>query len=264
VRNEKRLAEWYNQQKEHGIPEPKPEPKEAEYEYDDTSYRETIKNIEESIEDSVDQGIKQAMKLKEQLKKKEKEEKEFKPKKNLMWTTEFDEEDEEEEESKVEMKKEKTTKSKESKSKSNSSKNVPNSSTGNETVSSGEEVQSKPNSPNESTNSVESKSQSTTSSNSNELDLNKFSSAEELETLGLETLKKELQNRGLLCGGTLKERASRLFSIKGKSMGSIDPKIYSKPSFNFNKRKPENNDSKQSEKKAEEVMLALISCLLYI
>lgn len=41
-----------------------------------------------------------------------------------------------------------------------------------------------------------------------------FSSAKELEAVGLERLKKELQSKGLICGGTLEERAARLFLLK--------------------------------------------------
>lgn len=32
--------------------------------------------------------------------------------------------------------------------------------------------------------------------------------------MGLERLKKELQSRGLICGGTLEERAERLFLLR--------------------------------------------------
>jgi len=59
-------------------------------------------------------------------------------------------------------------------------------------------------------------------------DLNSYSSAEELESLGLEKLKLELQKLGLLCGGTLKDRAQRLFSIKGKDLKDVDSKLFAK------------------------------------
>ena len=59
-------------------------------------------------------------------------------------------------------------------------------------------------------------------STSNEpIDLNAIQSCEELEQFGLERLKTALQTRGLKCGGTLQQRAVRLFSVKG-----IDPKDY--------------------------------------
>ena len=53
------------------------------------------------------------------------------------------------------------------------------------------------------------------------LDLEKYGSAEELETLGLDRLKGALMAIGVKCGGTLKERAARLFSLKG-----LEPKDF--------------------------------------
>ena len=47
------------------------------------------------------------------------------------------------------------------------------------------------------------------------LDLSAFSSWEELASLGLDRLKSALMALGLKCGGTLEERAQRLFSTKG-------------------------------------------------
>ncbi|KAJ9539275.1 hypothetical protein OSB04_032008 [Centaurea solstitialis] len=43
------------------------------------------------------------------------------------------------------------------------------------------------------------------------LNFDEFNTASEMEVLGMERLKSELQERGLKCGGTLQERASRLF-----------------------------------------------------
>jgi len=47
-----------------------------------------------------------------------------------------------------------------------------------------------------------------------EVDLSKIEAPAELEVLGLETLKAALSLRGLKCGGSLKERAERLFLAK--------------------------------------------------
>ncbi|EGD72174.1 splicing factor 3a [Salpingoeca rosetta] len=47
------------------------------------------------------------------------------------------------------------------------------------------------------------------------LDLSAFSSASELEALGMDRLKSALMAEGLKCGGTLQQRAQRLFSTKG-------------------------------------------------
>ncbi|KAL1006218.1 hypothetical protein UPYG_G00069390 [Umbra pygmaea] len=62
------------------------------------------------------------------------------------------------------------------------------------------------------------------------LDLEVVQSVEELETLGLEKLKEELMMRGMKCGGTLSERATRLFSSKGLSLKNMDPSLLAKPS----------------------------------
>ncbi|KAF5919286.1 splicing regulator SDE2 [Diceros bicornis minor] len=61
------------------------------------------------------------------------------------------------------------------------------------------------------------------------LDLLAFSSVAELELLGLERLKCELMALGLKCGGTLQERAARLFSVRGLAQEQIDPALFAKP-----------------------------------
>lgn len=48
------------------------------------------------------------------------------------------------------------------------------------------------------------------------ISLDDFTSAEDLELLGLEHLKSALNDRGLKCGGSLVERAARLWCVKGK------------------------------------------------
>lgn len=58
------------------------------------------------------------------------------------------------------------------------------------------------------------------------LDLSAFSSWEELASLGLDRLKSALMALGIKCGGTLEERAQRLFSTKGKR--TIDPALMAK------------------------------------
>ncbi|XP_036758829.2 splicing regulator SDE2 isoform X1 [Manis pentadactyla] len=61
------------------------------------------------------------------------------------------------------------------------------------------------------------------------IDLQAFHSAAEMELLGLEKLKWELMALGLKCGGTLHERAARLFSVRGLAQGQIDPALFAKP-----------------------------------
>ncbi|KAF8032453.1 hypothetical protein BT93_D1386 [Corymbia citriodora subsp. variegata] len=59
-------------------------------------------------------------------------------------------------------------------------------------------------------------------------DFDKFNSAAEMEVLGMERLKFELQSRGLKCGGTLQERASRLFLLKTTPLDKIPKKHLAK------------------------------------
>ena len=61
------------------------------------------------------------------------------------------------------------------------------------------------------------------------LDLDQFSSAKELEAQGAELLKLTLQQLGLKCGGTVEERAQRLFLVKGKNKDEIDRSLLAKP-----------------------------------
>lgn len=62
------------------------------------------------------------------------------------------------------------------------------------------------------------------------LELSAFSSWEELASLGLDRLKSALMALGLKCGGTLEERAQRLFSTKGEA--SLDPNLLAKNNKN--------------------------------
>ncbi|NXF84207.1 SDE2 regulator, partial [Sclerurus mexicanus] len=80
---------------------------------------------------------------------------------------------------------------------------------------------------------VSSKAQETKQLQSTEvepIDLLAFNSAAELEALGLDKLKMGLMALGLKCGGTLKERAARLFSVRGLSRDQIKPSLFAKPS----------------------------------
>ena len=55
------------------------------------------------------------------------------------------------------------------------------------------------------------------------VDLSAFSSAWELESLGLDVLKAELQRLGLKCGGQLEQRAARLFLLKSTPVAKLGP-----------------------------------------
>lgn len=61
------------------------------------------------------------------------------------------------------------------------------------------------------------------------LDLGKYDSVEELEQLGLDRLKSALTALGLKCGGTLRERAARLFSVRGLEAKDYPKKLLAKP-----------------------------------
>ncbi|EDO33018.1 predicted protein [Nematostella vectensis] len=58
--------------------------------------------------------------------------------------------------------------------------------------------------------------------------IDEYNSATELENLGLECLKQHLMSLGLKCGGTLQERAQRLFLTKGVSLEKLDPALFAK------------------------------------
>lgn len=60
------------------------------------------------------------------------------------------------------------------------------------------------------------------------LDLDAFSSTEELLALGPERLKLALQALGLKCGGTQQQRAERLWLTRGKKLEQLDKKLFAK------------------------------------
>ncbi|KAF5733517.1 protein SDE2 [Tripterygium wilfordii] len=60
------------------------------------------------------------------------------------------------------------------------------------------------------------------------LNFDEFNSAAEMEALGMERLKSELQDRGLKCGGTLQERAARLFLLKSTPIEKLPKKLLAK------------------------------------
>ncbi|KAK3093783.1 hypothetical protein FSP39_020170 [Pinctada imbricata] len=61
------------------------------------------------------------------------------------------------------------------------------------------------------------------------VDIDQCNSADDLIAFGLDKLKEELMARQLKCGGTLQERAQRLFSVKGLTRDQIDPTLFAKP-----------------------------------
>ena len=63
-----------------------------------------------------------------------------------------------------------------------------------------------------------------------ELKLGKIGDIAELEAMSLDRLKAALMFLGVKCGGTLEQRAERLWSLKGVKREDIDPKLLAKPS----------------------------------
>eukprot|EP00466_Bigelowiella_natans_P004055 jgi/Bigna1/46989/estExt_Genewise1.C_90007 len=61
-----------------------------------------------------------------------------------------------------------------------------------------------------------------------EIDLERYSSAKELEAVGLGHLKSELTRLGLKCGGNLTQRAERLFLLKTHKLEDLPKKIRAK------------------------------------
>jgi hypothetical protein len=59
-------------------------------------------------------------------------------------------------------------------------------------------------------------------------DLASHTAVEELQSLALDRLKAALMFAGLKCGGTLEERAARLFSVKGLSTDQYPAKLLAK------------------------------------
>jgi splicing factor 3A subunit 3 len=62
------------------------------------------------------------------------------------------------------------------------------------------------------------------------LRLGMFNSSQELEALGLDRLKEGLEALELKCGGTLQDRAQRLWSVRGKKISEIPAKLKKKKS----------------------------------
>ena len=88
------------------------------------------------------------------------------------------------------------------------------------------------------------------------LDLSGFSSEEELASLGLDRLKTALIALGLKCGGSLEERARRLWSTKGRDISTLDPSLFAKS------RDEKGKDG--SKMKEVAMMEARIYCLVEI
>jgi len=77
------------------------------------------------------------------------------------------------------------------------------------------------------------------------LDLSAFSTAEELASLGLDRLKSGLMALNLKCGGTLEQRAERLFMTKGVDVSGLPQQIFAKAKPGAKAGKPDNARHKE-------------------
>lgn len=81
-----------------------------------------------------------------------------------------------------------------------------------------------------------------------QLDLSGFSSPAELASLGLDRLKSALQSLSLKCGGTLDERANRLWLTKGKRIDELPEELFVKSKSGKSKK---GGDPKKQEEIAK-------------
>lgn len=77
------------------------------------------------------------------------------------------------------------------------------------------------------------------------IDLDSYKDWTELLEIGLDCLKKELQVKGLKCGGTLEERAKRLWSVRGKSLDEIEDSLKASVAVNKKGKKKPSIDARQ-------------------
>ncbi|KAK4030082.1 Splicing factor 3A subunit 3 [Daphnia magna] len=89
------------------------------------------------------------------------------------------------------------------------------------------------------------------------LDVSAFSSWEELASLGLDRLKSALMALGLKCGGTLEDRAKRLFGTKGLQIDEIDKSLFAKGQ---GKNRGASDQDKEAEKHKK---IALLEAQVY-
>lgn len=76
-----------------------------------------------------------------------------------------------------------------------------------------------------------------------DLDLTGFSSVDELASLGLDRLKSALMAKGMKCGGTLEQRAARLWSSRGIEVKDLPADLLA----NKNKSSSSSNDAERNQ-----------------
>lgn len=71
---------------------------------------------------------------------------------------------------------------------------------------------------------------------------------------GAEQLKEALQQLGLKCGGTPRQRAERLFSTRGKRFDELDPKLFAKGAAPAAAKNGGNADKQEKVTKCSELL----------
>jgi splicing factor 3A subunit 3 len=101
------------------------------------------------------------------------------------------------------------------------------------------------------------------SSASQPLRLGLFNHPSELEALGMDRLKEALESMGLKCGGTLKDRAERLWSVRGKKPEEIPEKLKAKAKKSEDSSNAEGNGNANGDVKdsAKEVRGATMTAV---
>lgn len=95
------------------------------------------------------------------------------------------------------------------------------------------------------------------------LRLGMFNDPKELEALGLERLKEALEALGLKCGGTLEDRAQRLWSVRGKKLEDIPASLKAKPAKKANSGATSNAGNSEEIAGSDKPLVEKVSPLYY-
>lgn len=225
VENEKKLAEWYKEEKERELERmaekyAKKKAYEEATRFDEESYHEQLAQINSSVKSSVAEGLLMHTKLKSIVEKQETKKKELLEK--LTQDEELEVEalqpDEEFDGCFIDslLHKRKRASSPPSQRVTPDGhllSQAPATCTGEQEATS------------ENSNTSLASNTNTPAENIAIVDVESIGSLEELQSISMDLLKQELQRRGMLCGGTAKQRAERLWSVRGISFDQIDSSV---------------------------------------
>ena len=102
------------------------------------------------------------------------------------------------------------------------------------------------------------KNSNSNNKNPQPLNLGIFNAADDLESLGNDRLKEACEAIGLKCGGTIKERALRLWSVRGMKFEDIPQKLKAKKEI-----KSDENENLSNRKKTAWIEYKIISIFLF-